>query len=125
MNLIEKNSGLSARQETIHPGRFTLSTRGFLIKSTLFIILIIVLASVTSCRQDGRAQDTASLRADSVAAPDSTNQPKVNIQVNRTYDDKGNLLAFDSTYSTYYSNIEGDTSRTVDSVKNQFYRFHE
>ena len=45
--------------------------------------------------------------------------PKTNIIVNKEYDDKGNLIRYDSTYSSYYSNIE--TNKLLgDSVLNNF-----
>jgi len=33
--------------------------------------------------------------------------PQTNISVNKEYDESGNLIRYDSTYSYYYSNIEG------------------
>jgi len=47
------------------------------------------------------------------------NQPKTNIQVNKEYDESGNLIKYDSTYSYYYSNIENDIFLR-DSIINQF-----
>jgi hypothetical protein len=116
MNVIQKNSGLSARQETTHPAH-----RGgrSITRSILFTLLTVVALVGTSCRHSTRGQDTATLRKDSIEGSDSTNQPKVNIQVNRKYDDKGNLVTFDSTYSTYYSDIKGDTPR-MDSLMKRF-----
>ena len=35
--------------------------------------------------------------------------PQTNISVNKEYDESGNLIRYDSTYSYYYSNIDGDT----------------
>lgn len=46
-------------------------------------------------------------------------QPKTNIKVNKEYDKNGNLIKYDSTYSYYYSNIEGDTLLR-DSIFDQF-----
>lgn len=52
-------------------------------------------------------------------------EPKTNIKVNKEYDENGNLIRYDSTYSYYYSNIEGD-SLLRDSVFNKFRNFfHE
>lgn len=48
--------------------------------------------------------------------------PKTNIIVNKEYDDKGNLIRYDSTYSSYYSNIVHDTL-LGDSVFNNFKNF--
>jgi hypothetical protein len=53
---------------------------------------------------------------------DTTYKPKVDIQVNRRFDNKGNLIGFDSTYSTYYSNVMGDTSM-MDSLMGGFDTF--
>ncbi len=36
------------------------------------------------------------------------NQPKEDIKVNKEYDENGYLIRYDSTYTYYYSNIEGD-----------------
>ncbi len=36
--------------------------------------------------------------------------PQTNIKVNKQYDKNGNIIRYDSTYSSYYSNIKGDTS---------------
>jgi hypothetical protein len=47
------------------------------------------------------------------------NKPHEEISVNRKYDDKGNLIEFDSTYSSYYSTYTGDTLN-VDSVMHNF-----
>jgi hypothetical protein len=47
------------------------------------------------------------------------NKPHEEIQVNRKYDDKGNLIEFDSTYSSYYSTYVGDTL-DIDSVLQHF-----
>jgi len=45
--------------------------------------------------------------------------PQTNIKVNKEYDKNGNLIRFDSAYSSYYSNIKGD-SILKDSIFNNF-----
>jgi hypothetical protein len=51
------------------------------------------------------------------------NLPQTNIKVNKEYDKNGNIIRFDSTYSSYYSNIKSD-SVLKDSIfknfKNEF-----
>jgi len=47
------------------------------------------------------------------------NLPQTNIKVNKEYDEKGNIIKYDSTYSSYYSNIKGDTVLR-DSIFNNF-----
>lgn len=45
--------------------------------------------------------------------------PKTNIVVNKEYDNEGNLIRYDSTYSYYYSNTESDKGN-MDSIYNEF-----
>lgn len=48
--------------------------------------------------------------------------PKVDIKVNKKYDDDGNLIGYDSTYSYFYSNISLDTL-LMDSLQKSFEPF--
>ena len=50
------------------------------------------------------------------------NKPHEEVTVNRKYDENGNLIEFDSTYTSYYSNFKGDTIE-MDSVLNEFPAF--
>ena len=52
------------------------------------------------------------------------NQPKEDIKVNKEYDENGNLIRYDSTYTYYYSNIEGDVI-AADSIFNNFRNMFE
>ena len=52
------------------------------------------------------------------------NQPKEDIKVNKEYDENGNLIRYDSTYTYYYSNIEGDEI-VADSIFNNFRNMFE
>jgi hypothetical protein len=45
--------------------------------------------------------------------------PKTDIKVNKRYDENGNLIGYDSTYTSYYSNIKNDTI-AGDSILNDF-----
>ena len=45
--------------------------------------------------------------------------PQTSIKVNKKYDDKGNLVKYDSSYSYYYSNIKEDKNLR-DSIFNSF-----
>ena len=52
---------------------------------------------------------------------DTTSNPKVEVKVNKKYDDKGNLIRFDSTYSYIYSSPEGKMDHIQsDSLYNDF-----
>jgi len=114
-----RNDGLSARQQTIyHPGTATLKT-GCSFTIVMSLIAIMAIGLLTMSCQQGHGKDTAYLAKDSIASSDSLKKPDVKIQVNRRYDDKGNLVGFDSTYSSFYSNINGDTVR-MDSLMKSF-----
>lgn len=45
--------------------------------------------------------------------------PQTNIKVNKEYDKNGNIIKYDSTYSSYYSNIKAD-SNLEDSIFKNF-----
>ncbi len=48
-------------------------------------------------------------------------QPKVDIKVNKKYDEDGNLIGYDSTYTWSYSTIQGDsTFINADTVYSEF-----
>ncbi len=49
-------------------------------------------------------------------------KPHEEVTVNRKYDENGNLIEFDSTYTSYYSSFEGDTIE-LDSLLNNFPSF--
>lgn len=45
--------------------------------------------------------------------------PKVNVHVNKVYDKQGNLVRYDSTYTSVYNSMGGDSLR-MDSLMQQF-----
>ena len=47
------------------------------------------------------------------------NSPQTNIKVNKVYDKNGNVIKYDSTYSSFYYNIKSD-SVLRDSIYNNF-----
>ena len=61
----------------------------------------------------------SSCNAQETNTQEQTNAPKTNIKVNKIYDENGNLVRYDSTYTYYYSNIAGDTVK-ADSILNIF-----
>jgi hypothetical protein len=65
---------------------------------------------------NGQSSDVERSHIDSLA------KPKVDIKVNRRFDDKGNMIGFDSTYTSYYSNLSGDTAQ-MDSLMSSFDNF--
>jgi hypothetical protein len=106
-----KTIGLSARRKTIRiPSNL----------SPFRIFLIGALFLLSSCHEKSNGQNSAHLQKEQPV--DSVHKPKVSIKVNRHFDDKGNVIGFDSTYTSYYSNLSGDTVE-MDSLMNRFDRF--
>ena len=55
------------------------------------------------------------------ATKDTTDQPKVSWKVNKQYDNKGNVIRYDSTYTWSYSSKSGkNTPVSMDSVMKSF-----
>src|SRR5512133_2843935 len=53
------------------------------------------------------------------------NLPQTNIKVNKEYDKNGNIIKYDSTYSSYYSNIRNDSVLKDSIFKNFTNKFNE
>jgi hypothetical protein len=105
-----KQCGLSARRKTFHK-----------IQNPIFGFLLILSLFVSSCHEKTSGQNPEKNPRTSIDA-DSLDQPKVNIKVNKHYDDKGNVVGFDSTYTSFYSNVQGDTAK-MDSLMTSFDRY--
>lgn len=110
MTIETENNGLSPRGRTIKSTK-NKQRRKFIYKPLWGFVLLLLISSCTE-KSNGQQPGT------NLSAQD-TIKPKVSIQVNRRYDDKGNLIGLDSTYSSYYSNISGDTSM-MDSIMKDF-----
>jgi hypothetical protein len=117
-----KSDGLSARRNTIP---FTL-LQNVRLKWAAGILMLsgILLASCQGKINEEKHSDSPNARA---ALKDSTLNPKVNIKVNRRFDDKGNLVGFDSLYSSYYATSSRDTlhmDSLMSGFNNYFHRDH-
>lgn len=67
-----------------------------------FIFHVIICSLVlTSCN--------GQTKSDTLVKNKDTIKPKVNIKVYKEYDEKGNLISIDSTYTYFYSNIKNDS----------------
>ena len=89
-------NGLSARRKAIT------------IKFKRFISLLLILLAFTSCQETTKGQ-SGQKELESKSTADTLYKPKVNIKVNRHFDEKGRMIGYDSVYTSFYSNIEGDT----------------
>jgi len=90
----------------------------------LFGFLFFTSVMTISCQENGKSQNLSADGTRPQAPADSLHKPHVNITVNRRYDNKGNLIGSDSTYTSYYSNIEGDTLM-MDSLFEDFDRYFD
>ena len=75
----------------------------------ILIIIVAISLSVASCNGQIKKTERQSKK----------NLPQTSIKVNKEYDKNGNIVKYDSTYSSYYSNIKGDSS-LKDSNFNNF-----
>jgi hypothetical protein len=105
-------NGFSARRNSID--RITKSYC-----NAAWVFALAACLTLTSCEKSNGQTDKKVTNKKETTISDSLFKPRVDIKVNRHYDEKGNMIGFDSTYSSYYSNIAGDTSR-IDSVMNRF-----
>jgi len=77
----------------------------------LGILTIVLSVALISCNGQNKKTD----KKDELAG----NMPQTNIKVDKKYDKDGNLVGYDSTYTSYYSNIQQDSVLT-DSIFNNF-----
>jgi hypothetical protein len=93
-------------------------TSGIFHARSLGICMTVLALLLSSCDKDSKGL-TADLKTNQT---DSVIRPKIDIKVNRRFDEKGNMIGFDSTYTSYYSNISGDTAQ-MDSLMGSFDRY--
>jgi hypothetical protein len=110
MNNLFSSNGISARRRSIKR-----AWQSLLMPCVLFISLF-----VSSCQERSHGQELTDAKKDHPSVKhDSLDKPRVNIKVNKHYDDKGNVIGFDSTYTSFYSNVKGDTTG-MDSLFQKF-----
>lgn len=63
-------------------------------------------------------------KKESNALSDKENKPKIDYKVDKKYDENGNLVAYDSVYTYYYSNIDKD-AMIKDSIFQKFNTYFE
>ena len=118
-------TGLSARRRAIDKLKRFISYFRQVINRCTFLALTMAFITLVSCDHKNAAQDRDSGKDKNNIASissDSANKPKVNIKVNKRYDEKGNMIGFDSTYSSFYSTAKGDTTR-MDSLMHLFDKY--
>jgi hypothetical protein len=76
---------------------------------TYYLFFGLVLSVLVACQSRGTKESKVS---------DGKKIPEEKVVVNRKYDKKGNLIEFDSTYTSYYSNFNGDTIGLDSTMQN-------
>jgi hypothetical protein len=124
MKTIFSIDGLSVIGKAVQHIRTTV--KFFSVAGRTLLPALALLLMFSSCNKKQGTDSAHESKAGSLtkadSAKDSLNKPRVDIKVNKQYDEKGNVIAFDSTYSTYYSNFKGDTVK-MDSLFRGFDRY--
>ncbi|MBZ0204854.1 MAG: hypothetical protein K8H89_00915 [Flavobacteriales bacterium] len=85
--------------------------------------LALVTMVLSACNGQAQQHQTGPAKADTLAPPPDT--PRTEVRVNKEYDANGNLIAYDSTYSSYYNSHNADPAY-MDSLFRDFRpRFRE
>ncbi len=95
---------------------------------TMKIMLVSFLFVVFSGCNGQTQKERSELAETKKVAPlkgDSLGKPRVDVKVNKQYDDKGNIVKFDSTYSYFYSSPKGSMQLGNDSIFSSFRSFFE
>lgn len=71
------------------------------------VFSLIILFALTACSYAQKQKN-----------PNTENQPKVHINVNKQFDENGNVVRYDSTYSWSWTNMDENVS---DSILNRFF----
>lgn len=79
--------------------------------------------SQTLKKENQLKSDSHQISSNESKLTDTLNRPKINVYVNKRYDDKGRLIQFDSTYSYFYSSPNGIAHLNNDSLFNNFQSF--
>jgi hypothetical protein len=92
---------------------FLIQKGGKIMRTLLFLLAVPFL--LTSCNaQEAKTQSDTKKEI-------TVNKPKVDVKVNKQYDEDGNLIAYDSTYVWSYNNKTGQAvDINVDSLLLQF-----
>ena len=78
------------------------------------VVNCLLILMMAGCHAQDNKNENARNR---LATADTSYKPKTDIRVNKKYDDKGNLIQFDSTYSYFYSSpLNGKSSIMSDSL---------
>lgn len=86
----------------------------------IILILAMILFGMYSCQSQEKSDQKTALNAKK-----ENSKPQGSWKVNRDYDENGNLISYDSTYTYSYSSVNGDTisSENMDEIISQFRQY--
>lgn len=96
------------------------------LKLTLVSVLAVLFFSCngqTSKNQSPLKNESGQISSGEFTRVDTVNKPKIKVDVNKRFDEKGRLVQFDSTYSYFYSSPKGIVHLNNDSVFSNFQSF--
>jgi hypothetical protein len=79
--------------------------------------LAVVTMALSACNGQAQQHHESTASADTLAMRSDT--PQTEVRVNKEYDANGNLIAYDSTYSSFYSSHNADPAQ-MDSLFRDF-----
>ncbi len=79
--------------------------------------LAVMTMILSACSGQAQQHQESTMEADTLTA--HANTPKSEVRVNKEYDANGNLIAYDSTYSAFYSSHNADPAQ-MDSLFRDF-----
>lgn len=83
---------------------------------TFLVLLTLLFVTLVSTNTNGQQKE-------SKKSPPKNGEPKIDIKINRHYDNHGNIIGYDSTYTFHYSSIHGDTLRRIDDMQKNFSQY--
>lgn len=103
--------------EKIHMKEEDVNLKPIIMKN---LVIIIILLCFVGCNN----QNKDKLQNKKIAKQETIIKPNGKWEVVKEYDEQGNLIRYDSVYSWYYSNKEGDSLKVnLDSIMDSFKRY--
>jgi hypothetical protein len=96
-----------------------------ILMSSIFILMFSGCDGQTSKKDMNSNKNKTDKNKTENVSIDTLNKPKIKVNVNKRYDDKGRIVQFDSTYSYSYTSPRGQMQSSNDSVFKDFRSFFD
>jgi hypothetical protein len=84
----------------------------------MMLLTFAILLGLSICIGQSKGADKSKMPELPKTSNEAKNKPQTNIKVNKEYDNKGNMIRYDSTYSWSYSS-DGTNAEISDSMMNE------